>query len=108
MIPNDVLLHSDPCLSQVSSERHHPATDDLGADTEIHSQTLGGARGTPRKRGGSIVGTRGVKNTTDYGPHNQLSKVHGTEVTIMDSVWVLARSSVYTLWLCSVVSFWDS
>lgn len=36
----------------------------VGTDTEIHSQTLGGAYGIQQKKGRRIVGVRGVKGTS--------------------------------------------
>jgi len=51
----------DWSLAQLSSEMVHPEID--GRDAETHSQILGRTWGTPKKRGGRIVGVRRVTDT---------------------------------------------
>lgn len=50
----------------------------------------------PPRRGGRIVGAKGVKYNTRTQPIESLSRAHGaskTELTIMESAWVCGRSS---------------
>lgn len=48
----------------------------LGADADTHDLTLSGAKGTPQKRGEMIGEARGVEDTGERGPQNQLSRIY--------------------------------
>lgn len=62
MIPNDILLHSE-IIAQPSHHQRGLIQSLMGAGAETHRQKLGEFRNYWKRRGGRILGTRGVGDT---------------------------------------------
>lgn len=56
----------------------------------------------PGRGGGSIVGTKGVKNTKWFSPQNHLSRAHRDSWRLKEQSQSLHGSSAYMLWLFSL------